>query len=207
MAKIFVKIKSLFIRLQITVIYVSDITPKKSVLSCLFLFSGETKVSLLSNGDDDDASDDRSTNSIDSMIAEECGHSHHRQSTRDVAPLKQSSLLYNAYDGLEKGERIDAQLEAKLRMESMANCHTLHRLDSRNDRQTRFLLSVDATALATNPVTAPQRLAEFSQTINRIFTSSPQGESGVIWYLDDPKEMKEPVSFSIIIQIHNIFLD
>ncbi|KAM7538111.1 hypothetical protein Aperf_G00000066312 [Anoplocephala perfoliata] len=152
---------------------------------------GETKASLLSNGDDDDASIDRSTSSINSTIGGECGHSHHRQPSRDVPSLKQSPLLHNGYDGLERGERIDAHLEAKLRMESMANCHTLHRLDSRSDRQTRFLLSIDATALAANPATAPQRLAEFSQIINRVFTSSPQGESGVIWHLDDPKEMTE----------------
>ncbi|VUZ45349.1 unnamed protein product, partial [Hymenolepis diminuta] len=121
-------------------------------------------------------------------------HSHSVQVPRSLISPKQAQdyLLRNGLDSLEKDERIDARLEGRLREEVMATCHTLHRLDARNDRQTRFLLSIDATAVSANPTTAPQRLAEFSGLLNRLFTLSPQGESGILWSLDDAKDLNEP---------------
>ncbi|KAM3179755.1 hypothetical protein ACTXT7_000038 [Hymenolepis weldensis] len=152
---------------------------------------GDTKTSLLSA--DDDLMEDQSSNSIDSMT----GHKNHGPSAQVprslISPKRaQDYLLRNGLDSLEKDECIDARLEGRLREEVMATCHTLHRLDARNDRQTRFLLSIDATAVSANPATAPQRLAEFCGLLNRLFTLSPQGESGILWSLDDAKDLNEP---------------
>lgn len=144
---------------------------------------------------DDDLIEDQSSSSIDSVTGHK-NHSHSVQVPRSLISPKraQDYLLRNGLDSLEKDERIDARLEGRLREEIMATCHTLHRLDARNDRQTRFLLSIDATAVSANPATAPQRLAEFSRLLNRLFTLSPQGESGILWSLDDAKDLNEPVS-------------
>ncbi|VDN98626.1 unnamed protein product [Rodentolepis nana] len=153
--------------------------------------SGDTKISLLSA--DEDLMDERSTSSIDSMTGR-INHSRNSQAQKMLTSTKQARdyLLHDGFDNLEKGEGAESQLESRLREEVMATCHTLHRLDARNDRQTRFLLSIDATAISANLATAPQRLAEFSELLSRLFTSSPQGESGVLWSLDDAKDLTGP---------------
>ncbi|VDM26410.1 unnamed protein product [Hydatigera taeniaeformis] len=67
----------------------------------------------------------------------------------------------------------------------MATCHTLHRLDARTERQTRILLSIDATASPSSPW---HRLSEFCHLLCRVFTSSPKGEPGSLWHLGDSCE-------------------
>lgn len=89
-----------------------------------------------------------------------------------------------------------ARLEALLRRENMTTCHTLYRLDARTERQTRFLLSIDATTTPSS-LSPWHRLAEFCHLLGRVFTSSPQGEPGLLWHLDDLYETTQEVSAPI----------
>nr|CDS17559.1 kinase D interacting substrate of 220 kDa [Echinococcus granulosus] len=158
---------------------------RNQLLHCIQQSKDRPKVSVLFTGADKEDGEERSTSGTDSMAAGNCSHYH--QSPRGVAlQQQQQPLLRDVEEWLESGKRMTARLEARLRSENMATCHTLHRLDARTERQTRFLLSIDATAsLASSPSSSLYRLAEFCHLLGRVFTSSPRGELGLLWHLDD----------------------
>ncbi|KAL5110614.1 hypothetical protein TcWFU_007152 [Taenia crassiceps] len=156
---------------------------RKQLLHCIQESRDYPKASIPFTEDEKEDEEEESVNSADSIAVAGCSHYH--QSPRGVAlQQQQQPLLHDTEEWLENGEQMDARLEALLRHENMATCHTLHLLDARTERQTRFLLSIDATAFP-SPSSPWHRLTEFCHLLGRVFTSSPQGESGLLWYLDD----------------------
>ncbi|VDK22680.1 unnamed protein product [Taenia asiatica] len=168
---------------------------RNQLLHCIQESKDYPKASVLFTEDGKESGEESSTSSADSLAAADCSHYH--QSPRGVAlQQQQQPLLHDAVEWLENGEWMGARLEALLRRENMATCHTLHRLDSRTERQTRFLLSIDATASSSTSLPW-HRLAEFCHLLGRVFTSSPQGEPGLLWHLDDLYETGQEVSTPI----------
>ncbi|KAL5966890.1 hypothetical protein TSMEX_005432 [Taenia solium] len=167
---------------------------RNQLLHCIKESKDYPKASVLFTEDEKENGEEGSTNSADSLAVADC--SHHHQSPRGVAlQQQQQPLLHDGVEWLENGEWMGTRLEALLRRENMATCHTLHRLDSRTERQTRFLLSIDATA-SSSPSLPWHRLAEFCHLLGRVFTSSPQGEPGLLWHLDDLYETDQEQDMS-----------
>ncbi len=72
----------------------------------------------------------------------------------------------------------------------METCHTLHLLDTRCDRQTRFFISIDATDVCRSV----KMVAEFCQLMNRVLIASSLDGTGMAWTLEDPKVEGKQVS-------------
>ena len=171
---------------------------------------------MLFNEVEDERDGEGNTSSLDSEVVGDHNHhchSYNHQPVRIPAPQQQEqqeSLLHDAERRLEEGKRRDETevLETRLRHENMVTCRTLHRLDERTDRQTRFLLSIDATACSVSALSTSHRLAEFCRLLNRIFISTQERESSVTWNLDDPHKTPPKVGITPFLEgslRHNAF--
>ena len=104
---------------------------------------------------------------------------------------------------LEEGTRKEVieGLEKRLRYESMVTYHTLHHLDERTDRQTRFLLSIDATAYSVSASPTSHRLVDLCHFLNRIFISVSPRESDSPLNLGDFCETAQVVSVCSLLEL------